>query len=66
MPVLCDFTLILGDSVVTIGDAMPIWEKMFNTGGRESGKVDTGRVCMECKNAYRHRQWDPVHRDWIS
>ena len=37
MPVVADFTLIQGDSVVTIGDALPVWEKTFNTGGRESG-----------------------------
>jgi hypothetical protein len=33
---------------------------------RESGKIDSGRVCMQCKNAYRHRDWDPASRDWIS
>ena len=43
MPVLCDFTTILGvdddgDEVeVTIGDANTEMERMFNTGGRESG-----------------------------
>ncbi len=33
---------------------------------RDSREVGTGWVCMECKNAYRHREWDPVRRDWIS
>jgi hypothetical protein len=37
MPVVSDFTLIQGDTPVTIGDALPVWEKTFNTGGRESG-----------------------------
>lgn len=34
MPVLCDFTQIVGDAPVNIGDALPVWEKNFNTGGR--------------------------------
>lgn len=33
---------------------------------RDNRTVEIGYVCMECKNAYRHRQWDPVHRDWIN
>ncbi len=33
---------------------------------RESRQVDTGFVCMECKNTYRHREIDPARRDWIS
>lgn len=36
MPVVSDFTLIVGDSSVTIGDSLPVWEKQFNTGGRRS------------------------------
>jgi hypothetical protein len=36
MPVLSDFTMIRGDSAVTIGDGLPTWETTFNTGGRES------------------------------
>jgi len=35
--VLCDFTQILGDGGVTIGDADNEWEASFNTGGREPG-----------------------------
>jgi uncharacterized protein YbaR (Trm112 family) len=23
-------------------------------------------VCIECKRAYKHRDWDPAHREWIS
>ena len=34
MPEVCDFTLVVDDSPVTIGDADPEWEKTFNTGGR--------------------------------
>jgi hypothetical protein len=44
MPVLCDFTTILDDDVVTIGnglgDGTPTFktlERTFNTGGRETG-----------------------------
>jgi hypothetical protein len=33
---------------------------------RDTREVETGYVCIECKNTYRHRQWDPLHRDWIS
>ena len=24
------------------------------------------QVCIECKRSYRHRDWDPINRDWIS
>jgi hypothetical protein len=34
VPVVSDFTLIRGDSVVTIGDGLPLWEAAFGTGGR--------------------------------
>ena len=34
MPVVCDFTQIVGDTPVTIGDAQPVWEATFNSGGR--------------------------------
>ena len=34
MPVVSDFTLIRGDSVVTIGDGATLWEATFGTGGR--------------------------------
>lgn len=33
---------------------------------KDSNQLDSARVCLACKNAYRHREWDPVHRDWIS
>ncbi len=33
---------------------------------KSNGALDAALVCLECKNAYRHRAWDPVHRDWIS
>jgi hypothetical protein len=36
MPVLCDFTLIVGDSPITIGDTDRVWEHTFNTGGRRA------------------------------
>jgi hypothetical protein len=28
--------------------------------------VGSALVCMECKSAYKHRNWDPIHREWIS
>jgi hypothetical protein len=28
--------------------------------------LDSALVCQECKKSYRHRNWDPVHREWIS
>lgn len=34
MPVLCDFTQIVGNTPVNIGDGLPVWEKQFLTGGR--------------------------------
>ena len=39
MPVVCDFIQIVGDSPVTIGDGLPVWEKTFNTGGRSSSST---------------------------
>jgi uncharacterized protein YbaR (Trm112 family) len=28
--------------------------------------LDSALICGECKKTYRHRDWDPVNRDWIS
>ena len=36
MPVVCDFVQIVGDGPVTIGDSNHVWEKPFNTGGRNT------------------------------
>lgn len=33
---------------------------------KKTGRLDSARVCLDCKNTYRHRDWDPVNRDWIS
>jgi hypothetical protein len=33
MAVLADFEFIVGDSPVTIGDSLPVWEKTFSIGG---------------------------------
>ncbi len=33
---------------------------------RDSGRVDSTRVCQECKRHYAHRQWDVSNRDWIT
>ena len=32
----------------------------------KTGRIETAQICLDCKNTYRHREWDPVHRDWIS
>jgi hypothetical protein len=29
-------------------------------------EVGSAQICQECKRAYRHREWDPITRDWIS
>lgn len=28
--------------------------------------LDSAQICRECKRAYKHRNWDPLHREWIS
>lgn len=34
---------------------------------RDQGRgLDSARVCRECKRTYRHREWDPFLREWIS
>jgi hypothetical protein len=33
---------------------------------RNNGKVDSARICQECKRHYAHRQWDASSRDWIT
>jgi hypothetical protein len=37
MTVVCDFTVIQGDVDRRIGDGATLWEKNFDTGGREAG-----------------------------
>jgi hypothetical protein len=32
----------------------------------ENRALDSDKVCLECKRTYRHRDWDPIHREWIS
>ncbi len=36
MPVVCNFTQIIGDSPITIGDMRQVWEQNFSTPGRQS------------------------------
>jgi hypothetical protein len=63
-----------GDTGLEGGDYCPVCFRPYCRfhGGivrwrwRENGQVDSGHVCRECKKTYRHRSWDPVHRDWIS
>ena len=33
---------------------------------RENREVDSALICKSCKNSYAHRNWDVVHRDWIT
>jgi hypothetical protein len=33
---------------------------------QEGGGHDSDQVCRECRKSYRHRSWDPIHRDWIT
>ncbi len=33
---------------------------------RDNGHVEADQVCKECKRTYRHRDWDPLNREWIS
>ncbi|MBZ0316910.1 MAG: hypothetical protein K8L91_10880 [Anaerolineae bacterium] len=33
---------------------------------RTDRRLDSALVCIECKRAYRHRNWDVANRDWIS
>ena len=33
---------------------------------RDSGETDSALVCPECKRTYQHRNWDAIHRDWIT
>lgn len=33
---------------------------------KKTGKLDSARICLDCKNSYQHRYWDTHNRDWIS
>jgi hypothetical protein len=37
--VVSDYSMIVGDSSVQIGDALPVWTATFNTGGRETSNA---------------------------
>jgi hypothetical protein len=28
--------------------------------------IDSAQVCRDCKKGYRHREWDPLNREWIT
>lgn len=28
--------------------------------------LDSAQICRECNKAYRHRDWDTLHREWIN
>jgi hypothetical protein len=29
-------------------------------------RIDTAKICIECKKTYQHRSWDVARREWIS
>ena len=33
---------------------------------RDSGQVESARICQSCKRTYAHRHWDAASRDWIT
>ncbi|GMQ78161.1 MAG: hypothetical protein BMS9Abin02_0660 [Anaerolineae bacterium] len=33
---------------------------------RESGTIETARICHLCLSRYNHRNWDVANRDWIT
>jgi hypothetical protein len=63
-----------GDSSLSEGDYCPVCYRpvcRFHMGRvrwrwKDTGRLDSAMVCRDCKNAYRHRDWDAHHRDWIS
>jgi hypothetical protein len=63
-----------GDASLSEGDYCPVCHRpacrfhMARVRWRwnDTGQVDSALVCRECKNTYRHREWDAHNRDWIS
>jgi len=63
-----------GDTGLQDGDFCPICFRptcRFHLGRviwrwKENGQRAEAFVCLDCKNAYRHREWDAYHRDWVS
>jgi hypothetical protein len=65
----------LGGSGLTDGVLCPVCQRptcshhlvtvrwRWRTATRQLGMA---QVCQECKRTYRHREWDPINRDWIS
>lgn len=29
-------------------------------------RVDSAKICIQCKKTYQHRTWDVANREWIS
>ena len=29
-------------------------------------EADSAQICRECKRGYKHREWDPRNREWIT
>lgn len=63
-----------GEATLSEGDYCPVCHRpacRFHMGRvrwrwKDSGQLDSALVCLDCKNTYRHREWDAYHRDWIS
>jgi hypothetical protein len=63
-----------GAATLGQGDYCPVCQRptcRFHMGRvrwkwRDTGKLDQALVCLDCKNAYRHREWDSYRRNWIS
>jgi hypothetical protein len=32
---------------------------------KDTGRIESDWICVECKNGYQHRYWDSHRRDWI-
>ncbi|NLX08340.1 MAG: hypothetical protein GXY36_01645 [Chloroflexi bacterium] len=63
-----------GDASLDQGEYCPVCHRpacRFHMGRvrwrwKDTNRLDSALVCMECKNTYRHREWDAHNRDWIS
>jgi len=68
-------TRLLGTSGFEEGDYCPICQRptcrhhltVVRWRWRNDTRMaDSALICHECKRTYRHRDWDPTHREWIS
>lgn len=65
---------LYGDSGLSEGDYCPICHQptcqhhlaTVRFRWKADRRLDSAKVCIECKNAYQHRNWDVASREWIS